>query len=74
MRNPKFAMLPKEAEYAHARGWPARPNDAVRRIENNYILPDMVSKTIQGMPVKRVMEWGQDQVILALKGQLKASG
>ena len=48
VRNPKFAMLPKEAEYAHARGWPARPNDAVRRIENNYILPDMVSKTIPG--------------------------
>ena len=73
-KNPKFAMLPKEAEYAHPRGWPAKPNDAVRRIENNYILPDMVSKTIQGMPVKRVMEWGQEQVVLAVKGQLKASG
>src|SRR6266436_3014206 len=71
-RNPKFAMLPKEAEYAHPRGWPAKPNDAVRRIENNYILPDMVSKTIQGMPVKRVMEWGQEQVVQAVKGQLKA--
>ena len=23
-RNPKFAMLPKEAEYAHPRGWPAQ--------------------------------------------------
>ena len=47
VRNPKFAMLPKEAEYAHARGWPSRPNDAVRRIENNYVLPDMV---VQGHP------------------------
>ena len=73
-KNPKFAMLPKEAEYAHARGWPSKPNDAVRRIENNYVLPDMVSKSIQGMPVKRVMEWGQDQVVQAVKGQLKASG
>jgi hypothetical protein len=26
------------------------------------------------MPVKRVMEWGQEQVVLAVKGQLKASG
>jgi multiple sugar transport system substrate-binding protein len=74
VRNPKFAMLPKEAEYAHPRGWPSKPNDAVRRIENNYILPDMVSKTIQGMPVKRVMEWGQEQVVLAVKGQLKPAG
>ena len=73
-KNPKFAMLPKEAEYAHARGWPSKPNDAVRRIENNYVLPDMVSKSIQGMPVKRVMEWGQDQVVQAVRGQLKASG
>jgi multiple sugar transport system substrate-binding protein len=74
VKNPKFAMLPKEAEYAHARGWPAKPNDAVRRIENNYVLPDMVAKVIQGMPVKRVMEWGQEQVVQAVKGQLKASG
>src|SRR5882724_9434946 len=27
-KNPKFAMLPKEAEYAHPRGWPAKPSDA----------------------------------------------
>jgi multiple sugar transport system substrate-binding protein len=73
-RNPKFAMLPKEAEYAHPRGWPAKPNDAVRRIENNYVLPDMVAKVIQGMPVKRTMEWGQEQVVQAVEGQLKASG
>ena len=73
-RNPKFAMLPKEAEYAHARGWPAKPNDAVGRIEVNYILPDMVAKAVNGMPTKRAMEWGQDQVALAVKGQLKTSG
>ena len=49
-RNPKFAMLPKEAEYAHPRGWPAKPNEAVQRIEINYILPDMVAKAVNGMP------------------------
>jgi hypothetical protein len=67
-------MLPKEAEHAHARGWPSRPNDAIRRVENNYILPDMVAKALSGMPTKRAMEWGQEQVALAVKGQLKASG
>ena len=67
-------MLPKEGEASHPRGWPAKPNDAVRRIENNYILPDMVAKAINGMPTKRAMEWAQDQVVAALKGQLKASG
>src|SRR5215475_1967323 len=73
-RNPKFAMLPKEAEYAHPRGWPAKPNDAVGRLEANYTMADMVAKAVNGMPTKRAMEWGQDQVALAVKGQLKASG
>jgi multiple sugar transport system substrate-binding protein len=73
-KNPKFAMLPKEAEFAHPRGWPAKPNDAVGRIEVNYTLPDMVAKAINGMPTKRAMEWAQDQVAQAVKGQLKTSG
>jgi multiple sugar transport system substrate-binding protein len=73
-KNPKLAMLPREAESAHARGWPSRPNDAVRRVENNYVLPDMVAKTLSGMPTKRAMEWAQAQVVDALKGQLKPAG
>ncbi len=73
-RNPKFAMLPKEAEFAHPRGWPGKPNDAVGRIQVNYVLPDMIAKAVNGMPTKRAMEWGQDQVAQAVKGQLKTSG
>ena len=73
-KNPKLAMLPKEAEHAHARGWPSRPNDAIRRVENNYILPDMVAKALSGMPTKRAMEWAQSQVVEALRGQLKPAG
>ena len=38
------------------------------------MLPDMVAKALNGMPTKRVMDWGQAQVVDALKGQLKASG
>jgi multiple sugar transport system substrate-binding protein len=72
-KNPKFATLPKEAEFAHPRGWPAKPNDAVQRIDNNYVMADMVAKAINGMPTKRAMDWGQEQVALAVKGQLKAS-
>jgi multiple sugar transport system substrate-binding protein len=72
-RNPKFAMLPKEAEFAHPRGWPAKPNDAVGRIEANYVLADMVAKAVNGMPPKRAMEWAEQQVVLAVKGQLKAA-
>jgi len=70
-RNPKSAMLPKEAEFAHPRGWPAKPSDAVQRIDDNYILADMVAKSVNGMPTKRAMEWAEQQVALALKGQLK---
>jgi multiple sugar transport system substrate-binding protein len=70
-RNPKFAMLPKEAEYGHPRGWPAKPNEAVQRIDDNYIMADMVAKAVNGMPAKRAMDWAQEQVALAVKGQLK---
>jgi multiple sugar transport system substrate-binding protein len=73
-QNPKFAMLPKEAEFAHPRGWPAKPNDAAQRIDVNYVMPDMVAKAVNGMPTKRAMGWAQDQVAQATKGQLKASG
>ena len=71
-RNPKFAMLPKEAEFAHPRGWPGKPNDAVQRIDNNYVMADMVAKAVNGMPPKRAMEWAEQQIVLAVKGQLKA--
>jgi multiple sugar transport system substrate-binding protein len=72
--NPKLAMLSKEAEYAHPRGWPSRPNDAVKRVENSYVLPDMVAKAINGMPTKQAMEWAHAQVAQTLKGQLRPSG
>jgi multiple sugar transport system substrate-binding protein len=70
-RNPKFAMLPKEAEFAHPRGWPAKPSDAVQRIDDNYVMADMIAKAINGMPPKRAMAWAEEQVGRALKGQLK---
>jgi multiple sugar transport system substrate-binding protein len=73
-RNPKFAMLPREAEFAHERGWPAKPNAAVQLVQVNYVLPDMVAKAINGMPTKRAMEWGQEQVALAVQGKLKTEG
>jgi multiple sugar transport system substrate-binding protein len=70
-KNPKFAMLPKEAEFAHPRGWPGKPSDAVQRIDDNYVMADMVAKAVNGMPTKRAMEWAQEQIARAVKGQLK---
>jgi hypothetical protein len=64
-------MLPKEAEFAHPRGWPAKPSDAVQRIDDNHVMADMVAKAINGMPAKRAMAWAEEQVAKALKGQLK---
>jgi len=72
-RNPKLAMLPGEAEFAHARGWPGKPTDAVQRIDNNFVMADMVAKAVNGMPLKRAMEWAQDQIAQAVRGQLKAA-
>jgi multiple sugar transport system substrate-binding protein len=74
VKNPKFAMLPKEAEYAHERGWPAKPNAAVQLVQVNYVLPDMVAKAIAGMPTRRAMAWAEDQIKLAVQGKLETKG
>jgi hypothetical protein len=53
--NPKLSMLPGEAEFAHERAWPAKPSAAVRLMQVNYVLPDMVAKAINGMPTNQAM-------------------
>jgi multiple sugar transport system substrate-binding protein len=73
-QNPKFAMLPKEAEFAHERGWPAKPNAAVQLVQVNYVLPDMVAKAVNGMPTKRAIAWAEDQIKLAVQGKLETKG
>jgi len=72
--NPKFSMLPKEADIVHEQGWPAKPNAAVQLIVVNFILPDIVAKAIAGMPTKRALAWGEDQVKLAVQGKLETKG
>src|SRR6266850_1959304 len=67
----KNQELAKEFEYAHPRGWPAKPSEAVQRIDDNYIMTDRGAKAVNGMPTKRAMDWAQEQVVLAVKGQLK---
>jgi len=73
-KNPKFAMLPKEAEYGHARNWPAKPSAVGRLIDVNFILPDMVAKSLAGMPTPRAMAWAEDQVKAAVQGKLETKG
>jgi multiple sugar transport system substrate-binding protein len=67
-QNPKTALLPKEAEYARARGWPAKPNELIQLIENNYILPNMAAKAVTGTPSKEAMAWGEAQVRKVMTG------
>jgi multiple sugar transport system substrate-binding protein len=67
-RDPKLRMLPKEGEYAHARGWPAPPNHYIVQIETAYILPDMVAKVIQGVPPQEAIRWAEGQIAHIVKG------
>jgi multiple sugar transport system substrate-binding protein len=66
--DPKLALLPHEGEYAHARGWPAQPNQYVAQIDNAYILPDMVAKVVQGTPMKEAMAWAEEQITRIVRG------
>jgi multiple sugar transport system substrate-binding protein len=65
--NPKFAMLPKEGDFGHPRGWPYRPSPEVARVEELYILPDMVAKAIREKNTKAAMQWGEDQIVKIMK-------
>jgi hypothetical protein len=73
-KNPKFAMLPKEADFGHARSWPAKPSGVSRLIDINFALPDMIAKAIAGMPTGRAMAWAEDQVRAAAQGKLEPKG
>jgi multiple sugar transport system substrate-binding protein len=61
-QDPKTAIIPKEGEYARARGWPAKPNEYVQLTENNYIPPNMAAKAVTGTPIKKAIRWGVEQV------------
>ena len=73
-KNPRFSMLPKEAEYGHARAWPARPSAVSRLIDVNFVLPDMIAKALAGMPTNRARAWAEDPVKLAPQGRLETRG
>jgi multiple sugar transport system substrate-binding protein len=67
-QNPKTVLLPKEAEYARARGWPAKPNELIQLIENTYILPNMAAKAVTGTPITEAIGWGEAQVRKVMTG------
>jgi len=67
--NPKFTFLPKEAQDGRSRGWPAKPNEFMQMIEDSYILPNMVAKTVTGTPIDQAIQWGEEQVRKVLEGK-----
>jgi multiple sugar transport system substrate-binding protein len=57
--HPKFKILPGEARFGHALGWPSPPNPYVQRINDLYILPNMVAQAVTGAPVKTAIAWAE---------------
>ncbi len=62
MENPKFKILPGEARFAHSQGWPSPPNPYIQRIDNLYILPNMVAKVVNGTPIKTAIAWAEEEI------------
>jgi len=60
--HPKFKILPGEAQFAHSQGWPSPPNPYIQRIDNLYILPNMVAKVISGTPIKTAIAWAEGEI------------
>jgi multiple sugar transport system substrate-binding protein len=67
--NPKFTILPQEGQYGRPRGWPAKPNEFIQIVEDNYLLPDMVAKAVTGTPIDQAIAWGEEHVRKVLEGE-----
>jgi hypothetical protein len=67
-------MLPKEADFGHARSSPAKPSAVSRLVDVNFVLPDMIARAIAGMPTGRAMTWAEEQVKAAVQGKLEPKG
>lgn len=65
--DPKLKVLPKEGEFGHPRGWPYHPSPEVAKIDELYILPDMVAKAIREKDTKAAIQWGEDQIVKIMK-------
>ena len=65
--DPKLTVLPKEGEFGHPRGWPYHPSPEVARIDELYILPDMVAKAVREKNTKAAMQWGENQIVKIMK-------
>jgi multiple sugar transport system substrate-binding protein len=62
MEHPKLKILPGEARFAHAFGWPSPLNRSIAQINSQYILPNMVTKVVTGTPIKTAMIWAEEQI------------
>jgi len=67
MEHPKFKILPREAQFAHALGWPSPPNPYIQRMNDLYILPNMAAKVVTGTPVKTAIAWAEREIRKVLK-------
>jgi multiple sugar transport system substrate-binding protein len=60
--HPKMKILPGEAQFAHIPGWPSPPNAYIERINELFILPNMVAKVVTGTPIKTAITWAEEQI------------
>lgn len=61
-QNPKFKLLPQEAQFGHALGWPSPPNPYIQRINDLFILPNMVAKVVTGSSHDQAIAWAEGQI------------
>jgi hypothetical protein len=66
--DPKYAALKQEGVQFHCYGWPAPPSDKVQRITNEFILPNMIAKTVTGTSPKEAMAWAEKEMKRILAG------
>jgi multiple sugar transport system substrate-binding protein len=60
--DPNLTLLPQEAPLVHFPGWPGKPTRFAGAVENQYIIPDMFAKVVNGESYKSAMGWAENQI------------
>ena len=60
--DPKYEPIKESAPFGHLYGWPAPGDERSQQVTNNYIIPIMFAKAVQGASTTEAMAWAEDAI------------
>ena len=60
--DPKYEPFRQSAQYGHLYGWPAPGDERSQQVTNNYVIPIMFAKAVDGTPTQEAMAWAEAEI------------